>query len=286
MIRFVKNQKGGSNLEDANGFLYRVSKVNAATDKTYWNCVARQRDSCRATAITVTSSQEIYKLMGDHNHGNRRVERLVKEVEKENITAAALLPTVAPRSILGAISVSLESKMPGSSAFISHRQNINQAIHKQRKLLKGYPSQAKDFEDLINIPDQFSTTADKKPFLVLNDSVIPNNPIPKAPRILVFMSDVGKEVLAGCKSWYVDGTFKPAVNTLFSQVVFIVGLTGMDKAVPCAFALLPSKEKECYIRLAACVKTELQQLAAIPKLQTIMMDFEIGLIKGYSYFDV
>jgi hypothetical protein len=39
-------------------------------------------------------------------------------------------------------------------------------------LLKGYPSQAKNLENLLNIPEQFATTADKKRFLLLNDTVI------------------------------------------------------------------------------------------------------------------
>jgi hypothetical protein len=220
MIRFVTNQKGGSNLQDPNGYLYRVSKVTAATDRTYWKCVAKKRDSCLATAITITSTKVIYKQNGEHNHSNRLVERQVKMVEKENIAAAALLPTVAPRSILGAISVAVENKMPGSAAFVSNRHNINQAIHKKRKSLKGYPSQAKAFEDLHDIPEQFATTADKKRFLLLNDTVIPNNPVPSAPRILVFMSDTAKEVLASCSTWYVDGTFKPAFHTLFYQVSY------------------------------------------------------------------
>jgi hypothetical protein len=143
----------------------------------------QKRDSCLATAITITSTKVIYKQNEEHNHSNRLVERQVKLVEKENIAAAALLPTAAP----GAISVAVENKMPGSAAFISNRHNINQAIYKKRKSLKGYPSQAEAFEDLHNIPEQFATTADKKRFLLLNDTVIPNNPVPSAPRLLVFM---------------------------------------------------------------------------------------------------
>jgi hypothetical protein len=73
-------------------------------------------------------------------------------------------------------------------------------------------------EDLLDIPEQFATTADKKRFLLLNDTVIPNNPVPSAPRMLVFMTGTGKEVLASCKTWYVEGTFKPAFHTPFSQV--------------------------------------------------------------------
>ncbi len=82
--------------------------------------------------------------------------------------------------------------MTGSAAFISIRHNMNQAIHKKRKSFKGYPSQAKNLEDLLDIPEQFATTADKKRFLLLNDTVIPNNLVPSAPRILVFKSGTAR----------------------------------------------------------------------------------------------
>jgi hypothetical protein len=279
MLSFVKNRKGGNNLQDANGYLYRVSKV--VKDRSYWHCVAKKSDACPATAITVSNSNILVSQQGDHTHSNRLVERKVKEVEIENIAAAALLPTVTPRTILGAISSNLEANLPGTSAFISNRNAINQAVHKKRKLLKGYPPKAKVFEDLVNIPEHFSKTADGKPFLVLNDTVIPGNSIPNAPRILVFISDAGKEVLASCETWYIDGTFKAAENTLFSQVVFIVGLTGMDKAIPCAFALLPSKEKESYQRLATSIKEELTSQGNI-KMKCLMMDYERGLINAFQ----
>ncbi len=70
MIRFVTNQKGDFNIQDTNGYLYRVSKVTTATDRTYWICVDQKWDSCLATAITITSTKVIYKQNGEHNHSN------------------------------------------------------------------------------------------------------------------------------------------------------------------------------------------------------------------------
>jgi hypothetical protein len=53
MLSFVKNRKGGNNLWDSIGYLYRVSKVVMPKDRSYWNCVARKSDVCHATAIRV-----------------------------------------------------------------------------------------------------------------------------------------------------------------------------------------------------------------------------------------
>jgi hypothetical protein len=86
---------------------------------------------------------------------------------------------------------------------------------------------------LLDIPEQFSKTAHGQQFLALNDTVIPDNPAPNAPRILVFLSQHGKEALTGCTSWYIDGTFKSTDNTLFSQIVFLTGLANMEKTMPC-----------------------------------------------------
>ncbi len=115
----------------------------------------------------------------------------------------------------------------------------------------------------------------------MNDTVIPDNPAPIAHRILVFLSQHGKEVLAGCKSWYIDGIFKSADYTLFSQIVFLIGLTNMEKAMLCVFALLPSKETECYARLADCIKTELLDMPNV-EMESIMMDYEKGPLNAFS----
>jgi hypothetical protein len=67
----------------------------------------------------------------------------------------------------------------------------------------------------------------------------------------------------------------------FLQIVFIVGLTEMKKPVACVYALLPSKEKGCYLRLANAVKTELQQLPNWQEVKSIMTDYEMGMIKAF-----
>jgi hypothetical protein len=51
---------------------------------------------------------------------------------------------------------------------------------------KGYPQKAKKYEDLVNIPDRLSVTADGQPFVLLNGTLIPEDPIPNVKRILIF----------------------------------------------------------------------------------------------------
>jgi hypothetical protein len=65
MLCFVKNRKGGNNLQDSNGYLYCVSKVIMDKDRS-WHCVASKSDSCPATANTVTSSHILVSQQGEH----------------------------------------------------------------------------------------------------------------------------------------------------------------------------------------------------------------------------
>ena len=74
--------------------------------------------------------------------------------------------------------------------------------------IKGYPKKPKTYDDMATVPVQLSTTSSGQPFLVLNDTVIPDNPTPNAKRMLIFMSQDGRDTLASCSHWYIDGSFK------------------------------------------------------------------------------
>jgi hypothetical protein len=127
---------------------------------------------------------------------------------------------------------------------------LSKAIQRKRMEVKGFPKKPKSFEDLALVPPHLSTTTDNQKFLLLNDTVIPKDPNPNAKRLLVFMSEFGRDILAGCSTWYIDGTFKSAGGTLFTQILLVIGLSPTGKAVPCTFALLPDKEKATYLLAA------------------------------------
>jgi hypothetical protein len=204
----------------------------------------------------------------------------VRDVE-EKIKMAAQNPTVSPRTVLGYISVTLDNRLAGGTSYMRSKQTINVAIHRQQYTAKGYVSKPKKYDDLTNIPQQLKEINDGCSSLVLNDTVIAEDSSSNAKRILVFLSQHGKEMLSNCSYWYMDRTFKSAASTFFSQIVFIVGLNALGKAVPCAFTLLPNKEKDSYLRLAACIRDELSQLPEV-KVKNIMMDYEKGLILAFK----
>jgi hypothetical protein len=121
--------------------------------------------ACPATTITVINSNILISQQGEHAHRNGPVERKAKEVESKNIAVVALFPLVIPYTILEAILANLEATMPRTSAYISNRNAINQVVHKKSKMLKGCPPKAMIFEDLADIPDQFSKREMEKPSL-------------------------------------------------------------------------------------------------------------------------
>jgi hypothetical protein len=64
-------------------------------------------------------------------------------------------------------------------------------------------------------------------------------------------------------------------------VVFTVGLTSIYKVIPCAFAMLPSKEKDSYLRLANRIKEEHTREENI-KIKFVMADYEKGLTNAFQ----
>jgi len=162
----------------------------------------------------------------------------------------------------------------GSAAFMRSPQTLAKALQRKRIMQKGYPRKARTYDDLATLPSHLTETADGEKFLILNGTVIPDNETPNDKRVLVFMSSFGRDILASCSSWNVDGTFKPAKSTLFSQIVFVIGQTATGRSVPCGFALLPNKEKNTYLHVAEAIKSELQQAEQDIQLMEIMTDFE------------
>jgi len=127
------------------------------------------------------------------------------------------------------------------------KQNLNKALQRQRNKDKGYPQKHRTYEDVAAVPQHLSTTADRKTFILLNDKLNPEDPSSDAKRIIVFMSQSGKEILAGCTKWYVDGTFELALQTLFKQIVFVVGLTNLGKqSHVCMLCYHPKKKSPIF----------------------------------------
>jgi hypothetical protein len=90
----------------------------------------------------------------------------------------------------------------------------------------------------INLNEKYRNIFEK-PFLQF-DNQDNNN------RIIIFMSQVGLEILSKAKRWHFDGTFKTAPK-LFYQIMMIHGYCD-NKMLASAYILLQNKQKATYIQ--------------------------------------
>jgi hypothetical protein len=117
-------------------------------------------------------TQKLVLRSGEHTHSNQLLEQTVRDLEQEKVKLVGKMPTVVPRSVLGDITVALETNLPGGTAFMRSKQSISKAIHRDRLAIKGFPHKPKVFEDILDIPPQLKVTSYGQPFLVLYDTVI------------------------------------------------------------------------------------------------------------------
>jgi hypothetical protein len=239
-VSYVLNRSGGTNLQNEAGYIYK--RTRCQKDRSYWICMWRKRFTCPVTVVSSDITMKFPKTSGEHTHSNQLLERRVREIEEDKVKVAAVVFTMSPRTIMGEIAVNLEHSINGGTSFMRSRHNICQAVRRKRSSAKGFLPKPRSYDDLEVLPPLLTRTTDDQPFLVLNDTVVAGDTTLGSKRLLIFMSQHGKEVMATCSSWFVDGTFKAASNTLFTQIFFLLGLKEMGKAVPCLFGLLPNKE--------------------------------------------
>jgi len=98
-----------------------------------------------------------------------------------------------------------------------------------------------------HIPEQFQLTKRGDQFLLSDNGTKSGE-----ERMLIFGTDESLLWLVGSASLLADGTFK-ASPALFAQLFVLHGIRE-DKASPCLYPLLPSKEEKVYDALVKAVK--------------------------------
>lgn len=83
------------------------------------------------------------------------------------------MPTVAPRTVLGDITVALSNQVPGTTASMRSRAAVSWAIQREHIKKKGHSKPPTSFEDLLTLREKFMETADKHPFLAVNEALHP-----------------------------------------------------------------------------------------------------------------
>lgn len=123
--------------------------------------------------------------------------------------------------------------------------------------------------DLV-IPEIYKLTTKDETFL-LHDSGGEDD------RYLIYATQKNLEVLAECKQWLGDGTFK-AVPQIFQQLYTLHGLKD-GKCLPLVYILTPNKTKELYIDMLQV----LQQHNPQRKPKKMMIGFESGFESAFLH---
>jgi len=74
-------------------------------------------------------------------------------------------------------------------------KTVARAIQRGCSKVQGLPKKAKNYDDLVEIPKALSETIEKTPFLFYNKTAVDNDASRHPRRILLFMSETGRQVI-------------------------------------------------------------------------------------------
>jgi hypothetical protein len=67
-VTFVANQKGGQNLKDENGFLYRKYRCKPDTSRVWYSCVKKTSLKCPSFVVFDPDKNQVVRVKNQHNH--------------------------------------------------------------------------------------------------------------------------------------------------------------------------------------------------------------------------
>ena len=214
--KYTVSIRGGQILMDTDKFEYTKDKQRSG--KQYWVCRKRKSNQCRATAITVPDQDLIVSINGNHNHSSEILKKQAKDVEIEHIKNAARNPNVDIRRVLGDISISLQQESQAAACSMSRMDSIKMQIYRARKSAAGEAKAPTCTDNIINMADKYKKLGSGEQFLISSEVLVDDNPV------LIFASRFGKDLLANCSTWQMDGTFQTS-PVPFQQIYVVFGLT-------------------------------------------------------------
>ena len=214
IVNILTTARGKERAVDGNSYQYYF---NRQTEKVkYWIC--SQRDCSVRLATLVTTNTLVGETWPTHDYTCNILKRKTQELENAVIKKYAEIPGTTTKQVLCDISNKLLAS-DNSDAIFAMRSGtaIKSRLQHEKKKNADMPKIPKTFEELmkVHIPEKLSKCADGSEFMVhhswLNDSEMVS--------LMVFMSDVGADILRRAHIWMVDGTFKIA-PTPFYQASF------------------------------------------------------------------
>jgi len=226
-LEILTSEQGGKKMYDGNVF-YRKG---AHKGSTYWKC---KRCNARGTT-TSTGNVVTDKKQTEHNHAPNqeivqaeKVRSNLKRVAREHPEAmpAQILRTELPR-VPSAVRTSKSTTRPVSYFLsslyrfkkkkglklnrVAHRENLKKSLRCERR--RNFPTEPVNLAELGPIPDKHRRTSDDANFILVDTFDEDED----EDRVIAFSTRKNINILANSSMWFLDGTFKTALN-LFAQV--------------------------------------------------------------------
>jgi len=202
-VTVITTTRGSKQAIDANGFKYflngpRTGKV------AYWRCTKKD---CTGRLISrLSTSKLVGESLPQHDHSTNILKSMAKQEEKNIIKKHASLPMTNNKMMMSEISKNLlSSSHPNTHFSMSTTAALKMALYREKKKLNPLPPLPKTFQDVMNtvIPSSLTNTADGTEFMILNSWI---NDL-EEEAMMIFMSDVGADVMRRAPIWMMDGTF-------------------------------------------------------------------------------
>lgn len=223
IINILNTARGSQQAEDPNGFRYHLNRKLEKV--TYWRC---SKKDCNVRLISRNSSSKLDgEVLPHHEHTTNILKDQAKTVEKAFIKKYATLPRSSTKAMLCEISQNiLGSSQPNALYSMSSTAANKMALLREKRKLNPLPPLPKNYSDVLSaaIPSTLTNTADNTEFMILNCWT---NDM-ELEGLMVFLSDVGADILRRSPVWMLDGTFGTApapyyqVKIYFKVCFFII----------------------------------------------------------------
>ena len=252
-VEFLTSQNGGQQVLNA-GYRYRLNVRRQVA--THWKCV---QTGCKGRCSTIG---DYIRGVTDHCHPPeaqeelRLLSRLRNRVQNEVSPVQQLY-----EDEVGTMDPVVAAVMPN---FHSIKSSL---YHHRRKTRPVLPQVRQE----VNLEGAWTTTTDGLAFLCVDDG--------EEDKILIFATDEMLNIMQEAETLFMDGTFYVCPR-LWYQLYSIHCM--VDKVMfPVAYALLPNKTRETYVRLFTLLNTAVQtRTGTEPSPRFIQTDFEAAAIKA------
>ena len=233
--------------------------VSGVDGSLYFRCPVK---SCVGRIRTDANCRDVEIRNGQHNH-----LPCPEAVKVRNVTQKMREEAKSSTESIGAIyrrcTATLASD-PQAAATMPSLDSVDSGLYRKRHRLM--PPLPKTREELV-VPDIYANTSTGEHFL-LHQSV--------NSHIIIFCTPSNLKLLCSAAVVCIDGTFD-AVPALYTQL-FTLHVFEQGKLLPLVYCLLSSKERAAYAEVFSVLKVKAQEMLVAFAPQTIMSDYESGMI--------